>query len=346
MNSDSSLPGKRPPVGLLLAVDRVYRRRAADNSLAEAEFPGDEGRLVPVLHVKEGAWRITACRSRRPGETLLYCRRDDRGSIHRETVLTPKHGRLADRRAVHGKRSACVAYYEQAGGKRRRRDTAYAATGGAVALLAFLTVAGIEAWNSPDPAGTDNLLAGLSIPARHLERPDPAGDPKHTRPIPDRPARGWSSGGEAGHVSTPPDTKPAAGETGSETAPGDSTAVTSLDPPEAVPAGGRADTAGTGRTGAAVSTSPPGPGANPGPRDPETAKQPGTAASATASSNGWTVTTTSHAAIESEQAAPQKSEQLAPQGQVVRTGGPDRGASKSADKRMATCPWARSPYSC
>jgi hypothetical protein len=113
----------RPPVDLLLAIDREYRRRARLGELrrfAPGRFnPGQEAWL-PVLRVERHGWTIEALfsnslRAHELGRTqdwvVIYHRRD--GVSGQCTVVTARQGRLLDLRVIRGRESECLRYYEQ-----------------------------------------------------------------------------------------------------------------------------------------------------------------------------------------------------------------------------------------
>lgn len=103
-------PGQeRPPVALLLEVDRMYRHAAARGELrtiAPRRFNPDKEAWLPIMHVEKGGWDFTAlfsntAQAHRLGKThdwvVLYWARD--GHEGQSTVVTQKAGQ----RAVRGR---------------------------------------------------------------------------------------------------------------------------------------------------------------------------------------------------------------------------------------------------
>jgi hypothetical protein len=113
-------PGQeRPPVALLLAVDRAYRQAAARGELrtiAPRRFNPDKEAWLPIMHVAREGWDLTAlfsntAQAHRLGKTrdwvVIYWARD--GHEGQSTVVTqttgPSGGRHAGQRVVRGRES-------------------------------------------------------------------------------------------------------------------------------------------------------------------------------------------------------------------------------------------------
>ncbi len=123
---------EEPPVSLLLEVDALYRRRAAEGKLrriAPRRFNPTGEAWLPVLHVERDGWQITALFSNTPLAHELDRTRDwvviyfarPGGPEHQRTVVTETRGPLAGRRVVRGREGECRAYY--LGGGERSRAT-------------------------------------------------------------------------------------------------------------------------------------------------------------------------------------------------------------------------------
>lgn len=103
-----------PPLDLLLRVDARYRADAAAGRLpkiAPRRFNDHGHAWLPVLHVREGGWRITALFSntarahrleRVSDWVVLYCEDEAHGE-RQYTVVTALGGPLAGRRVVRGR---------------------------------------------------------------------------------------------------------------------------------------------------------------------------------------------------------------------------------------------------
>jgi DNA polymerase (family X) len=104
---------ERPPVALLLAVDRMYRDAAARGELrtiAPRRFNPTKEAWLPILHVERSGWDFTAlfsntAQAHRLGKThdwvVLYWTRD--GHEGQSTVVTQATGRKAGQRVVRGR---------------------------------------------------------------------------------------------------------------------------------------------------------------------------------------------------------------------------------------------------
>ena len=111
-----------PGVGILLAVDDEYRRKAAAGSLptiAPRRFNPEGESWLPVLHTEREGWHFTAlfsntAQAHQLGRTrdwvVLYFY-DDQHAEGQHTVVTETHGPLAGRRVVRGREPECRAHY-------------------------------------------------------------------------------------------------------------------------------------------------------------------------------------------------------------------------------------------
>ncbi|MEO0996919.1 MAG: DNA-binding protein, partial [Pseudomonadota bacterium] len=107
-----------PAIGLLLAVDRAYRRGARRGTLpkiAPKRFNPDSVAWLPILHTERDGWHFTAlfsntARAHELGKTndwvvIYYEDGDhDEGQV---TVVTETHGPLEGRRVVRGREAEC-----------------------------------------------------------------------------------------------------------------------------------------------------------------------------------------------------------------------------------------------
>jgi hypothetical protein len=108
-------PAPRPPVELILEVDREYRERAAAGGLdliAPKRFNPRADRWLPVLHTARGAWHFTAlfsntARAHELGRTrdwvVVYYHHDAGGREGQHTVVTEWRGPLRGERVVRGR---------------------------------------------------------------------------------------------------------------------------------------------------------------------------------------------------------------------------------------------------
>jgi hypothetical protein len=106
---------ERPPVALLLEVDRLYREAAAKGALrriAPRRFNPTKEAWLPVMHVERDGWDLTAlfsntAQAHRLGKThdwvVLYWSRD--GHEGQSTVVTEGGGARGKRRVVRGRES-------------------------------------------------------------------------------------------------------------------------------------------------------------------------------------------------------------------------------------------------
>jgi hypothetical protein len=113
---------ERPPVDLLLDVDRAYRAGAEANALptiAPRRFNPEGKSWLPVLHTRRGGWHFTALFSNtarahelgRVRDWVVIYAEDGQHHEHQYTVVTPPAGPLAGRRVVRGREAECRAWY-------------------------------------------------------------------------------------------------------------------------------------------------------------------------------------------------------------------------------------------
>jgi DNA polymerase (family X) len=118
----ASLEAARPPVAELLAVDRLYREKAARGELptiAPRRFNPSGEAWLPVLHVSRGGLHYTALYSNtalahqlnRTRDWVVLFFYDDDHVEGQQTIVTETHGPLAGRRVVRGREAECVAHY-------------------------------------------------------------------------------------------------------------------------------------------------------------------------------------------------------------------------------------------
>lgn len=112
-----------PPVDLLLRADARYRADAAAGRLptiAPRRFNPSGDSWLPVLHLREDGWRITALYSntarahrldRVQDWVVLYCEDEDHGE-RQYTVVTAPSGPLAGQRVVRGREDECRRWHE------------------------------------------------------------------------------------------------------------------------------------------------------------------------------------------------------------------------------------------
>jgi len=118
----AALTSEAPPVADILAVDREYRRRAAEGSLrqiAPRRFNPRREAWLPVLHTMHGDRAYTAlfsntARAHALGKThdwvVIYVD-GGRGGERQYTVVTVNRGPLQGKRVVRGREVECAADY-------------------------------------------------------------------------------------------------------------------------------------------------------------------------------------------------------------------------------------------
>ena len=112
----------RPPVSMLLDVDRQYRESAAADDLptiAPRRFNPENERWLPILHTDRDGWHFTALFSNSPrahqlgrtGDWVVLFWYDDHHWEGQATVVTETHGRLVGHRVVRGRERECEDWY-------------------------------------------------------------------------------------------------------------------------------------------------------------------------------------------------------------------------------------------
>ncbi len=112
----------QPPVAELLAVDRLYREKAARGELptiAPRRFNPAGEAWLPVLHVTRDGWHYTALHSNtalaheldRTRDWVVLFFYDDDHVEGQHTIVTETHGPLTGRRVVRGREAECIAHY-------------------------------------------------------------------------------------------------------------------------------------------------------------------------------------------------------------------------------------------
>ena len=132
-------PAAEPPVDLLLRVDARYRAEAAAGRLpriAPRRFNPAGRAWLPVLHLREDGWRITAlfsntARAHRMARTndwvVLYCEDEHHGHCQ-YTVVTALGGALPGQRVVRGREAECLRRQAAATGRTPSVETPAQAT--------------------------------------------------------------------------------------------------------------------------------------------------------------------------------------------------------------------------
>lgn len=115
-----------PPVGLLLKIDELYRKKAEAKELptiAPKRFnPGNEAWL-PILHTTKQGWHFTALYSNtarahqldRVKDWVVIFFYDDRHHEGQHTVVTEIRGTAIGQRVVRGREQECNEYYSEQG---------------------------------------------------------------------------------------------------------------------------------------------------------------------------------------------------------------------------------------
>jgi DNA polymerase (family 10) len=115
---------ERPPVGVVLAVDAEYRRRADAGTLktiAPRRFNPEGISWLPIMHTEKEGWHFTAlysntARAHELNKTrdwvVVYFERD--GEEEQCTVVTEQFGPLQGRRVVRGREKECRVHYAAA----------------------------------------------------------------------------------------------------------------------------------------------------------------------------------------------------------------------------------------
>jgi DNA polymerase (family X) len=115
-------PSPPPPVGLLLAVEAEYRRRAVAGELRRIRprrFNPTNEAWLPIWHTEREGWAFTAlfsstARAHELGMTshwvIVYFEKD--GHEGQATVVTSTRGLMAGLRVVRGREAECQAHYD------------------------------------------------------------------------------------------------------------------------------------------------------------------------------------------------------------------------------------------
>ena len=115
-----------PPVGLLLKIDELYRKKAEAGELptiAPKRFnPGGEAWL-PIMHTTRQGWHFTALYSNtarahqldRVKDWVVIFFYDDRHHEGQHTVVTETRGAAIGQRVVRGREQECNEYYAEQG---------------------------------------------------------------------------------------------------------------------------------------------------------------------------------------------------------------------------------------
>jgi putative hydrolase len=115
----------KPPVDVILDVDREYLEKAAAGSLrtiAPRRFNPRNEAWLPVLHAERGPWSFTALFSnsarahtlnRTRDWVVIYHYYDDDNLEGQHTVVTERRGPLSSKRVVRGREVECVRHYAQ-----------------------------------------------------------------------------------------------------------------------------------------------------------------------------------------------------------------------------------------
>lgn len=115
-----------PPIGILLEIDSVYRKKAQAGQLATISprrFNPNGDVRIPILHAERAPWRFTALYSNSPnahrfgrfGDWVIIFFEQDGQAEDQCTVVTEHKGVLDGKRVVRGHERACLAHYERVG---------------------------------------------------------------------------------------------------------------------------------------------------------------------------------------------------------------------------------------
>jgi DNA polymerase (family 10) len=111
-----------PAVGVLLDIDRRYRRQAQAHELptiAPKRFNPEHAAWLPVLHATKDGWHFTALYSNtaraheldRVFDWVVVYFQQDHSTEGQRTVVTETHGILSGRRVVRGRERECSDWY-------------------------------------------------------------------------------------------------------------------------------------------------------------------------------------------------------------------------------------------
>ncbi len=122
---ETALPGESksaPPVGVIMDVDKEYRKRAEEGSLkliAPRQHNPEGAAWLPILSTTRGDWKFTAMFSNtalahelgKTGEwVVMYFKK--RGEEERQcTVVTEHRGEMKGKRVIRGRESESQKYY-------------------------------------------------------------------------------------------------------------------------------------------------------------------------------------------------------------------------------------------
>ena len=116
----------KPPVSLLLEIDKTYRRRAQEGELrtiAPDRFNPDNEAWLPIMNTTREGWKFTilysnTARAHELNKThdwvVIYWQpADGSGSERQNTVVTESSGPLKGKRVVRGREEETRRYYEE-----------------------------------------------------------------------------------------------------------------------------------------------------------------------------------------------------------------------------------------
>lgn len=117
-----SLP--RPPIDLILEIDREYRAKAEGGELPTVtprRFNPRHESWLPILHVSRAGWHVTALYSNTARAHNLHHTKDwvviscydDQHHEDQTTVVTEWHGYLRGRRVARGREVECQDFYDK-----------------------------------------------------------------------------------------------------------------------------------------------------------------------------------------------------------------------------------------
>jgi len=113
-----------PPVGLLLKIDELYRKKAKAGELptiAPKRFNPSGEAWLPILHTTKQGWHFTALYSNtarahqldRVKDWVVIFFYDDRHHEGQHTVVTETRGAAIGRRVARGREKECSEYYAE-----------------------------------------------------------------------------------------------------------------------------------------------------------------------------------------------------------------------------------------
>jgi hypothetical protein len=121
--SEPRHPSVEPPIDLLLAVDRQYRKKAEAGELptiAPKRFNPTGEAWLPIFHTTKQGWHFTALFSNtarahqldRAHDWVVIYFYDNQHHEGQHTIVTETRGPETGRRIVRGREKECRAYYE------------------------------------------------------------------------------------------------------------------------------------------------------------------------------------------------------------------------------------------